>query len=84
MVKPSHQREMMISAVSERDIGIRQAYELPLLSVSCYLYEKKLSSDNEIIANWLLRLANTEHRILVYASYTKCERIAIELFMSII
>ena len=50
---------MVVSAVSERNISIRQACALFLVSETCYRYEKKLSNDNELIADWLLRLTST-------------------------
>ena len=59
MVKPFHRREMVVTAVGERNMSIRQACALFSISENCYRYKKKLSSDNELIADWLLRLTST-------------------------
>lgn len=59
MVKPSHRREMVVTAIGERNISIRQACALFSISENCYRYKKKLSSENELIADWLIRLTST-------------------------
>jgi len=46
-------------AVSERGISIRAACAAFAISETCYRYQAKLSSDNALIADWLLRLTTT-------------------------
>lgn len=60
MVKPSQRKEMAQQAVVSREISIRLACNAFAISESCYRYEAKLSDDNKLIADWLLRL--TENR----------------------
>ena len=59
MVKPSLRREMVVTAVGDSNLSIRRACALFLISENCYRYKRKLSSDNELIADWLLRLTRT-------------------------
>ncbi len=59
MVKPSERREMAINAVQNRHITIRRACVIFMISETCYRYQSKLSSENEEIADWLLRLTHT-------------------------
>jgi putative transposase len=46
-------------AVQERGITIRLACRAFRISESCYRYEAKLSEENILIADWLIRLTNT-------------------------
>ncbi len=48
-------------AVSERGVTIRLACKAFRISESCYRYEAKLSEENDVIAEWLIRLTAT-HR----------------------
>ena len=61
MVKPSRRKEMAQKAVKERGISIRLACRTFGISETCYRYQAKLSDDNALIADWLLRLT-TAHR----------------------
>ena len=61
MVAPSRRKEMAKRAVSEFGVSIRQACRASRVSETCYRYTPKLSSDNAVIADWLLRLT-TAHR----------------------
>jgi len=56
VVKPSHRKEMAKEAVSEKDIPIRMACAIFVVSETCYRYQPKHSSDNALIADLLLRL----------------------------
>ena len=49
-------------AVKEKRISIRFACEAFGISQTCYRYQAKLSSDNALIADWLLRLTYTNRR----------------------
>lgn len=56
MVTPSRRRELAEKAVIERNIPIRMACTLFSISETCYRYQAKLSNENALIAEWLLRL----------------------------
>lgn len=60
MVKPQQRRELAKEAVANRDISIRLACETFGISETCYRYQAKLSDENEIIADWLLRLTHNQ------------------------
>lgn len=61
MVRPSRRREMAQRAVQEREVSIRLACQAFRVSQTCYRYVVKADSENEEIANWLLRLTDN-HR----------------------
>jgi len=61
-VKPSQRKEMAQRAQSEFTVSIRVACEIFSISETCYRYQAKLSPENEIIADWLLRLTSTYKR----------------------
>ncbi len=60
MVRPSQRREMATWAVKTKGHSIRRACELFGVSETCYRYKPKLSSGNEQIADWLLRLTHNQ------------------------
>ena len=62
MVKPSRRKEMAKKAVKEKNCAIRVACDAFGVSETCYRYELKLSTENEEIADWLLRLTTTYRR----------------------
>ena len=62
MVKPSRRKEMALRAKTEFNTSIRVACEVFSISETCYRYQAKLSSKNELIADWLLRLTTTYKR----------------------
>lgn len=49
-------------AIERHDISIKFACECLGISQSCYHYKAKLSDDNALIADWLLRLTTTHKR----------------------
>lgn len=49
-------------AVTERGVSIRKACLAFGISETCYRYQPKLSDDNALIADWLLRLTTTNRR----------------------
>lgn len=53
---------MAHSAIERHSISIRLACECLGISASCYHYKGKLSSENALIADWLLRLTTTHKR----------------------
>lgn len=48
-----------MKVVKERGISVRRACRLFSISETCYRYKPKLSGDNALIADWLLRLTYT-------------------------
>jgi putative transposase len=52
---------MAMHYVAERKVSIRIACRAMRISERCYRYKAKLSSENEVVADWLLRLT-TAHR----------------------
>ena len=56
MVRPSRRREMAKRAVEQHGISIRLACQLFQVSQTCYRYQAKLNAENELIADWLVRL----------------------------
>ena len=60
MVTPSRRRGLAQKTVIEKAISIRLSCELFSISETCYRYKPKLSVENTIIANWLLRLAHNQ------------------------
>ena len=61
MVAPFGRRELANKAVSEKGISIRMACLIFSISETCYRYQSKLSDENAVIADWLMRLTQT-HR----------------------
>jgi putative transposase len=53
---------MAINAVKRHGISIRLACECMSVSESCYHYQPKLSSENAVVADWLLRITTANRR----------------------
>jgi putative transposase len=49
---------MAKKAVSQHQVSIRLACEIFSVSQTCYRYETKHNAENELIANWLIRLTD--------------------------
>ena len=62
MVKPSRRKEMAVRAKTQYNTSIRIACDVFGISETCYRYKAKLSSENAVIADWLLRLTTTHKR----------------------
>src|ERR1700693_4308353 len=60
VVRPSLRREMAKKAVQQYGCSIRLACAAFAISVVCYRYHAKLSSENAVIADWLVRLTNNQ------------------------
>jgi len=58
-VRPSQRKEVAKRVVADRGISIRLACQAVGISETCYRYQAKLSGDNQVIADWLLRLTTT-------------------------
>lgn len=62
MVKPSRRKEMALRARTQFDASIRIVCDVFTISETCYRYQAKLSTENAVIADWLLRLTSTHKR----------------------
>jgi len=60
VVRPSLRKRMATYAVKERGITIRLSCKAFKISEYCYRYEPKLSKENDLIADWLIRLTNNQ------------------------
>ena len=59
MVKPRQRKLLAKQAVLDKNLSVRRACKLFHISESCYRYEPKYASENDFIADWLLRLTST-------------------------
>lgn len=57
-MKPSRWKEMAKRAVARHGVSIRLACSAFSISESCYRYQPKLSDENALIADWLIRLTS--------------------------
>lgn len=62
MVKPSHRKEVAQRAYQHYPVSIRVACSALGISESGYYYQAQLSTENEEIADWLLRLTELHKR----------------------
>ncbi|GAB3104279.1 hypothetical protein GCM10027217_27520 [Pseudomaricurvus hydrocarbonicus] len=60
MVRPSQRKEMAQEVVASRGISIRLACSAFQVSETCYRNQPVLSSENEAIADWLIRLTESD------------------------
>jgi len=60
VVKPCQRRELAKAAVDQQGVSIRVACETYGISESCYRHQAKLSGENAVIADWLLRLTHNQ------------------------
>ncbi|CAM5792096.1 IS3 family transposase ISAeme6 [Castellaniella caeni] len=60
MVAPSRRKEAAQKIIEHRQVSIRIACEAVGISESCYHYQPKLSDENEVIADWLIRLTTAQ------------------------
>mgnify|MGYP000846813929 FL=1 len=51
---------MAQDAVRSRNVSIRFACQLFVVSESCYRYQPQLNEENEVIADWLLRITGSQ------------------------
>ena len=59
-MRPSQRKEMARKAVEEKSLTIRLACAAFTISETCYRYKPKLSSENDEIADWLIRLTHNQ------------------------
>ena len=60
MVTPSRRKEMAQRAIHQFSVSIRLACDVFSISQSCYYYQPKLRDENEVIADWLIRLTTAQ------------------------
>src|SRR3990167_1787685 len=60
VVKPSSRREMALSVVQTSRLSIRAACVAFSISETCYRYQPKHASENDDIADWLIRLTHNQ------------------------
>lgn len=60
MVKPSVRRELARKAVKHTSASIRLACDAFGISQTCYRYESRLRPENDLIADWLIRLTQNQ------------------------
>jgi putative transposase len=53
---------MAKKAIERHDVSIRIVCRSLGISASCYHYQGKLSGENALVADWLLRLTETHRR----------------------
>ncbi len=62
MVTPSRRKEMATRVTEQYPVSIRAACIVFSISETCYRYQAKLSTENALIGDWLLRLTTTYKR----------------------
>lgn len=62
MVKPSLRKEMASNLVSRQGFTVRQACRTVSISTSTYYYQGKENAENERIADWLIKLTQSNKR----------------------
>lgn len=55
-MKPSRLREVARAAVESKQVSVKVACAAVGISETCYRYQPKLGDENELIADWLIRL----------------------------
>ncbi|EFB4347029.1 IS3 family transposase [Escherichia coli] len=60
VVKPSSRKQMAQEAVRSRNISVRFACQVFVVSESCYRYQPELNEENAVIADWLLRITDRQ------------------------
>ena len=60
MVTPSQRKEVAKYLVEQHKISVSLACRLVRLSETCYYYQRRLSDENALIAQWLLRLTDSQ------------------------
>lgn len=58
--KPWRRKQMAQDAVRSRNVSISFPCQLFVVSESCYRYQPQLNEENEVIADWLLRITGSQ------------------------
>ncbi len=66
--------------IRSRNVSIRFAYQLFAVSESCYRYQPKLNEENQVIADWLLRITDSQRNWggPVFFVPAQCKRPAVQ------
>lgn len=62
MTRPAQRRELAVHAVTSKGISIALACRAFSISEACYRYTPKLSDENTVIEDWLIKLTTTHKR----------------------
>lgn len=57
---PSRRKQMAQDAVRNRNVSVRFACRLFVVSESCYRYQPHLNEENDLIADWLIRITDSQ------------------------
>jgi putative transposase len=60
VVKPSQRREMANTAIAKHRVSVKLACLAFQISETCYRYQPKLSKENALIADWLIRITHNQ------------------------
>lgn len=60
MVRPSERKQMAHKAIHTRGVSIRLACSMFSISETCYRYHSKRQDENEVLADWLIRLTSSQ------------------------
>jgi putative transposase len=72
VVTPSSRKQMAQDAVRSRNVSIRFACQLFVVSESCYRYQPQLNEENEVIADWLLRITGSQRNRGLACAFCTC------------
>jgi putative transposase len=74
VVTPSSRKQMAQDAVRSRNVSIRFACQLFVVSESCYRYQPQLNEENEVIADWLLRITGSQRNRGLACAFVPAQR----------
>ena len=60
MVKPSQRRQMAKVATEKHKVSVKLVCLAFQISETCYRYQPKLSQENTLIADWLIRITHNQ------------------------
>jgi putative transposase len=72
---------MALKAVEQKQVSIRAACVAFSISETCYRYRARLSSEKEMIADWLIRLTNNQRQLGLWPVFpvsAQCEAVPLE------
>jgi len=62
VIKPAERKELAKDIVKTKKLSINKVCDIMSISETCYRYTAKNSSENDIIANWLIKLTSDTHK----------------------
>ena len=82
MVRPSQRREVAKHVAGQGMLSIQKSCELFYISETCFRYKPKCDAENQIIADWLIRLSYIHLPKLglwfMFFVFAECERLFLE------